>query len=229
MKKDKKADLLKRAVLAINNSLADSGIRDVVATYGYSEAKLREGSALLEAALAASSAQLAAEGEQQRATVALNQAAQTARAAYQALAKVARASCDKPSLTILGLSGSAPQSPGGLMKAAFNLFDNAPRVPALAGFGYNAEKLAAGRATVSALQAADQAQGAAKGAAQKATIQQNAAFKALESWLALYIKVAKVALVGDEQQLEKLGVIARTSPTAAQRAAASKKQTPTTP
>ena len=223
---DKKADLLSRAAQAIDNSLSDAGIRDVVATYGYNEAKLREGRALVDAALAASSAQLAANGEQQRATAALNQAEQTTRAAYQALSKLARASCDKPSLAVLGLTGSAPSTPGGLAKAAFNLFDNAPQVPALAGFGYDAKRLAAGRATADALQAADTAQGAAKGAAQQAALRQKAAFKALESWLALYIKVAKVALAADAQQLEKLGVIARTSKTAAQRAA-SKKKTPT--
>jgi hypothetical protein len=58
-------------------------------------------------------------------------------------------------------------------------------------------------------------------------LQQKAAFETLESWLALYIKVAKVALAADAQQLEKLDVVARTSPTAAQRAAAAaKKQQP---
>ena len=227
---DKKADLLSRAAQAIDNSLSDAGIRDVVATYGYNEAKLREGRALVDAALAASSAQLAANGEQQRATAALNQAEQTARAAYQALAKLARASCDKPSLAVLGLTGSAPRTPDGLAKATFNLFENAPQVPALAGFGYNAERVAAGRATAEALQAAISAQGTAKGAAQKVALQQKAAFKSLESWLALYIKVAKVALAADAQQLEKLDVVARTSPTAAQRAAATaKKQQPPTP
>ncbi|MGC1375932.1 MAG: hypothetical protein WA821_06915 [Anaerolineales bacterium] len=228
--KDKRADLLSRAALAVNNSLSEPGIRDVVAAYGYTADKLREGSALVEAAQAASDAQLAADGGQQRATAALNEAAQATRAAYQALAKVARAACDKPSLTTLGLSGSAPQNNDGLMKAASSLFNNAPRIPALAGFGYDAEKLAAGRAAVAAMQTAAQQQDAAKGAAQKATLEQKAAFKALEAWLALYIKVAKVALVDDAQQLEKLGVVARTSPTAAQRAAASarKQQTPTT-
>ena len=227
MTTNKKSDLLNRAALAIDNSLADSGIRGAVAAYGYSEDKLREGRALLEAAQAAASAQLVADGQQLQATAAFNQSLAVAREAYQTLAKLARATCDKPTLTTLGLVGSEPQNIGGFLKVAFDLFDNAPQVPALADrFGYNADKLAAERARVSALQAADQTQESFIGAAQKATARQQAAFKALEAWLAEYLKIAKVALRADPQQLEKIGVIARTSPTAAHRAARQKKTTP---
>ena len=228
MSTNTKANLLNRAALAIDNSLADSGIRDTVAAYGYSEDKLRAGRALLETAQAAGSAQLVADGQQLQATAAFKLALSVARDAYQALAKLARATCDKPTLTILGLVGREPRSAGAFLKAAFDLFDNAPQAPVLAErFGYNADKLAAERAKISALQAADQAQGTAMGAAQQATAQQQAAFKALQAWLAEYLKIARVALRQDPQQLEKIGVIARTSKTAAQRAA-SGKRTPAT-
>lgn len=218
-----KADLFNQAALAINNSLADSGVRDQVAAYGYSVDKLNEGRALLDAAQAASNDQLAAAGEQQQATAAFQQANIAARDAYQALAKVARATCDKASQTMLGLSGRVPQSTSGFLTAAFTLFDNAPRVPALANFGYDEAKLTAGRGLIRALQTADQAQEVAKGTAQQATGAQQAAVKALDAWLAQYLKIAKVALRTDAQQLEKLGVAARTSKTAAQKAAASGK------
>jgi hypothetical protein len=171
-----------------------------------------------------------ADGRQLQATAAFAQANEIAREAYQALAKLARASCDKPTLTVLGLVGPEPRATGEFLKAAFHLFDAAPQVPALnERFGYNAEKLAAERAKISALQTADQEQGSLMGAAQKATQIQQAAFEALEDWLAEYLKIAKVALREDPQQLEKIGVVARTAKTAAQRAAAAKKQTPTTP
>ena len=228
MPTDRKADLLKRAALAIDNTLADAQIRELMAAYSYTPEALAEARKLVDTARAASSAQLVAAGEQLQATAAFVQANAVARAAYQALAKLARASCDKPSLTKLGLSGSEPQAAGAFMKAAFDLFDNAPQVPMLASrFGYNAAKLAAERAKISALQAADQAQGTAMGAAQQATAQQQAAFKALQAWLAEYLKIARVALRQDPQQLEKIGVVARTSKTAAQRAA-SGKRTPAT-
>jgi hypothetical protein len=43
-----------------------------------------------------------------------------------------------------------------------------------------------------------------------------------ERWVAQYLKIAKVALRGKKQLLEKIGVTARTTKTAAQRAAPKK-------
>jgi hypothetical protein len=45
----------------------------------------------------------------------------------------------------------------------------------------------------------------------------------LDAWRAQYIKIARVALRGEPQLLEKIGVAARTSKTSAQRAARKKK------
>ncbi len=55
----------------------------------------------------------------------------------------------------------------------------------------------------------------AKGAAQQATQDQDAALAAMSEWVAQYLKIAKVALRGKKQLLEKIGVTARTSKTAA--------------
>ncbi len=66
----------------------------------------------------------------------------------------------------------------------------------------------------------------AKGAAQQATQDQDAALAALSDWMAQYVKIAKVALRGKKQLLEKIGVLAHTSKTVAQRVA-SKKATAT--
>ncbi len=44
----------------------------------------------------------------------------------------------------------------------------------------------------------------------------------MSDWAAQYLKIAKVALRGKKQLLEKIGVTARTSKTAAQRAAPTK-------
>ncbi len=67
-----------------------------------------------------------------------------------------------------------------------------------------------------------------KGAAQQATRDQDTAIKAMNAWLAQYIKIAKVALRDKKQLLEKIGVTARTTKTAAQRNA-SKKTAPAAP
>ncbi len=58
--------------------------------------------------------------------------------------------------------------------------------------------------------------------AQQATQEQEAALAKMNDWVAQYLKIAKVALRGKKQLLEKIGVIARTSKTAAQRAAPKK-------
>jgi hypothetical protein len=62
----------------------------------------------------------------------------------------------------------------------------------------------------------------AKGASQQAAQDQEAALKAMNDWVAQYLKIAKVALRGKKQSLEKIGVTARTTKTAAQRAAPKK-------
>jgi hypothetical protein len=62
----------------------------------------------------------------------------------------------------------------------------------------------------------------AKGSAQQAMEDQDAALAAMSDWVAQYVKIAKVALRGRRQLLEKIGVLARTSKTAAQQAAPKK-------
>jgi hypothetical protein len=218
------AEQLNAAQLAINNSQAENEIQALVQGFGYSAKKLTEGCDLHERARNACRAQKLAAGAQQDATQAVMAAEKVAVDAYQALAKVARAVCDPAQLAALGLSGKTPRNTAGFLAAAYNLFDNARRLNSLAEFGYNAEKLAAERAKVTACDEANQRQEAAKGAAQQATREQEAALQALNKWTAQYLKIAKVALREKPQLLEKLGIAARTSKTAAQRAALRKNE-----
>ena len=214
------AGRLNVAHVAIANSLADAEIQSLVAAYGYAPAKLNEGQALYDGALAAVTAQKAAAGAQLQATQEMAAAEVAARDAYQALAKVARAifQGDKARLTALGLNGAAPRATATFLAAAAALFDNAVGAPTLADYGYDGERLAAERAKIAAFDLANQGQEAAKGAAQQATREQDAALTSLDAWRAQYIKIARVALRGKKQLLEKIGVPARTS---ARRTAAS--------
>jgi len=221
------ADKLKAASKVVSNTLADPEIKALVAAYGYDDAMLNEGQQLYDAARAAVSAQDNADGAQKAATESLVASKALAEEAYQHLAKVVRAIAPPSALARLSISGRMPPAVDDFLKAAGSLFDNAPNLPELAKFGYDAAKLTAERAKIDAYEAASNNRDIAKGAAQQATTQQDAALQALNKWTAQYIKIAKVALSGT-QLSEKLGVVARTSPTAAQRAA-SKKKTPTTP
>jgi hypothetical protein len=218
---------LEVAQKVIANTQADDEIKALVAAYGYNDEMLNEGQQLYEAAQAAYNAQAKAEGAQLRATQDFTAAQAQAVKAYQDLAKVARAAINPAELTTLNLGGAMPKKTADFLAAAKRLFANAADVSALAKFGYDAAKLEAESAKISAFEAANNRQDTARGETQEATQAQTAALTALNKWTAQYIKIAKVALNGT-QLSEKLGVIARTSPTAAQRAA-SKKQTPPTP
>ncbi len=216
------AQQLNAAQLAIANSLADPEIKAAVAQFGYPTAKLNKGKSLYEAALAAVNAQKSGKGTQKDTTAQLKAALIDARDAYQALAKVARAALSKEDLTTLGIAGKEPRSTAAFIQAGYTLFDNAGEVAALADFGYDADRLTAERAKIEAYDQANQTQEMAKGSAQQATQDQDAALAALSDWVAQYVKIAKVALRGKKQLLEKIGVIARTTKTAAQRAAPKK-------
>ena len=218
------AGQLNAGQLAISNSLSDPEIQSLVAQFGYPAEKLNEGKALYDCALSAVNAEKAAAGAQQESTRVLEQAEKSARDAYQALAKVSRAvfGRDKAQLNALGLSGSMPLDTAGFLAAAYTLFDNARTLSALADYGYNSVKLQSERLKIAAYDTANQQQESAKGAAQQSTREQDAALQALNDWTAQYLKIAKVALRDKSQLLEKLGVLARTSKTAAQRAAPKK-------
>lgn len=220
------AERLNAAKLAIANSLEEAEIQSLVSGYGYSPAKLGEGKALYEAALAAVSEQVAARGAQQLATSELEQAEIAARDAYQALAKVSRAvfQDDKPRLVALGLDHQMPDSTAGFIVTAFTLFDNAASAPVLPDFGYDSQRIKAEGAKIVAFEHADEKQEAAKGVAQQATQKSEAALDTLDAWRAKYVKIARVALRVHPQLLEKLGVLARTSKTAAQKEASNKRR-----
>ena len=211
------AQQLNAAQLAIANSLGDPEIKAAVAEYGYTTAKLNKGKQLYDAALAGVNAQKSGKGSQKDTTAQLKTAEKDARDAYQALAKVARATLSKADQATLGL-GKEPRTTAAFIQAGYTLFDNAESV-ALADFGYDADRIAAERAKIEAFDQANQTQEAAKGSAQQATQDQDAALAAMSDWVAQYVKIAKVALRGKKQLLEKIGVLARTSKTAAQKAA----------
>lgn len=219
MKHKSQTDVISRADLAIENSLSNAEIQAAVAACGYPAEKLVEARAQVEAAQAAVSERASALGKRIDATQEFHQALAAAQEAYRKLAKTARVMCDKPTLSALGLTGREPRTIGAFLKAAFTLFDNAADAPILAQYGYDAAQLAAGRAAVVALQAAGQRSDAARGAALAATARQREALKGLRAWLARYIAIAKVALRENPQRLESLGILVRSSKTAAQRAA----------
>ena len=225
-------DQLSAAKLAIDISLADVEIIALVGPYGYTAEKLRQGKQLFLAADEAVHAQGRAASAQLAASDAVDAAKARAVKAYQDLAKIARATLPSTALPGLSLDKAMPQGTAAFRAAASQLFDNAADIASLAAYGYDAAKLAAESAKLTAFEDANRAQETAKTVAKAATVAQNEALKALNKWTAQYIKVARVALSGQSEMLGRLGVTARSGPTAAQRAARQKKTTtppPATP
>ncbi len=213
---------LNAAQVAINNTLGDAEIKALVAGFGYTTTKLNKGKALYTAALEAVNATKGGRGGQKGATAALKAAKLAAHDAYQTLAQVARAGLSPADLETLGLTEKEPRGTARFIKAGYTLFDNALTIKALAEFGYDTDRLAAERGKIEAYDQANQTQEAAKGTKQQATVEKDAALAEMNGWVAQYLKIAKVALRGKPQLLEKLGIAARTSKTAAQKAAPKK-------
>jgi hypothetical protein len=208
----------------ITNSLTVTEILDLVTGFGFNAEKLNKGLTLVTAAQAAANEQTIKAGAQKLATQTFLEAQTIARDAYQALAKLARAIYlhDPAKLSALGLDAPAPKATSAFLTSAFTLFDNAATLRALSGYGYDTVKLASERAKIAAMRDADDAQEIAKGEAQQATVAQESALDAMNDWVAQYRKVARIALRGKKQLLEQIGVLARSSKTAAQRAAPAK-------
>jgi len=222
------AEQLGAAQVAIMNALTDQEIQAMIASYGYTLQKLQEGKQLYEAAARIASAQVAASGAQAVKTQDLYTAERLAFDAYQSLATVARAvfKREQARLVSLGLNGPMPRTMDSFLKAAYTLFDNVAADPqvksTLASYGYDEVRLQAERGKIVAYDTANQQQEAAKGTAQQSTRDQQDALKALNHWVSQFIRIAKVALKEKKELLERLGVLARSVKTEAQRAAPEK-------
>jgi len=214
---------LTAAHVAIQNALSDPELGPPLEAFGFDAARLLEGQAVLDTASAAVQAQVGTAGGWQTATATLGTAKREARAAYQALAQVVRAAFGRnnPVLAKLGINGPMPTRQGHFLAAATALFVNVASDPDLAAevarFGYTSKKLASEQAKIEAMVDALRVREVAKGAAQQATMNQRAAMGDLDRWMGAFIRVARVAFRGQDQLMEKLGVLARNAKTEAQR------------
>jgi hypothetical protein len=222
------AEHLKAADMAIRNAQKDAQIARSVAKFGYNSAELKNGMALVEAGRAAVERKAGSLGDKKLATVRLAEAEQTARFAFQDLAQTARAAFprEREKLAGLGLNQPMPRRRADLVTMGGALFANATATPeilaALAKFGYNEERRSQERAKIDALAAALKRQAAARGETRQATVDKDCAMEALDLWMSAFIRIARVALRGEPQLLEKLGVFKRSGKSQAQRRAPGK-------
>ena len=216
------------ASVAVANAAADPEISTAMGGVGFGPQRLAIGRGLIEAASFAVSAQVAAAGAYRAASATADSFEKVSRSGVSSFGQVAAVALgdDRAALTTLGLDRPMPRAIAPFLTAVLAVYDNALGNPGLleklSAFGYNQERLTAERGRVLELIEARRAQEMAKGAAQQATAKQGQAMTALAREMRDFRRIARVALKDRPQLLEKLGIMARSTRTAAQRGAGKK-------
>jgi len=193
------------AQVAIDTVMADPSLLAIMAEYGYDAARMQEGRALREQALALEAQQRAALGERFAATDARATAHARAHAAYMRHLAVARVALrgDRGAAQKLDLATSRKRAQAGWLIQAQQFYTNALADGAiaqrLAAYGLTREQLAEALRTVVAVAAALVAQQATADTARARTKERDAALAALDRWMRDFRDIARVALADQTQ------------------------------
>ncbi len=197
--RDGVAQRLAAAQLAIESVLADPALRDALAARGYDTARILEGRALVDQALALTQQQRARVGERFAATDARASAQAVAHIDYMRHVRVARVALrdDRGAAQALDLGARKRKQAGWLLQARqfyANALAGATIVDRLAVYGVTREQLIAARDRVEAVGASAVAQQSRKGVAQETIRARNVALAALNRWMRDFLEIARLAL-----------------------------------
>lgn len=201
----------------VDRSMQSPAIREAVARYGYDEAALQEGQALVEAFETRSLAQQNEQGQQLTATDALRDAWDAFHAkTYMPHVTIARLVFDDAGTQRrLGIDGQRPRGLSDYLQEARRFYttltSDADLAAAVAERGLTAEKLEAALTDLDELEALDVDQEAQKAEAQQATRARDDGRRALAEWVAEYQKFAELALSDQPDLAEQLGLLARSA------------------
>jgi hypothetical protein len=200
----------------IENALSDPGIKMALANYGYTEEKLQAGKVLYDEASGLQSSQKKEYGEQVAATAELNNNWDAANREYMKTLKIARVAFKdnlKANKAVM-LYGSRKESLSGWLEQAkvfyANILGDSELKNLLSGYGYTQEKLQQEAGHIEHIVGKHLQQKKELGEAQEATETRDKKLDELAKWVSDLRAVAKVALGDNPQQLEKLGILART-------------------
>ena len=216
-------DRLATANRATTNALK-TGPLAILKDNGYTAAKINAGRTLYTAADAAVTLAFDHGADQKASTVFAKQCEQAARGVFQDFAQTARAVFvkDKAALGKLGLNKAMPGKRADFVKAA-NLLFNASSytqemTAALIEVGWDSPEYSLARSKIAEYDTALNDQAVAKSEAQKSGGKQKKALKAMDDWMAKFIKIGRVVFKDENAQfLESFDVTARTAPTKKQR------------
>lgn len=199
------------AQLAIDAVLANPSLQAALTPFGYTAARMNNARALYEQAEALTAAQKMEYGEQYEATQTVNDLLNTAQTAYKRSLQLARIAFKRNTKAQagLGLNGERKRTYSGWISQAELFYQGLLASPELladmAQFGYDAAKVEAEFALVSAVRAAHVEQEREKGEAQDSTQARDAALDELDEWMSDFKTVAHIALTDMGQKLESLG------------------------
>jgi len=207
------AEKLLSAQVAIDNAISDVEIKTLLTEYGYDDVRLGEGKALLDTTNQLQQTQQKEYGDQFEATNALNSIWDSANNDYIRFVKISRVAL-KNEFAIyqkLGLNGVRKASLSGWLAQAKQFYLNAladsTALAKLSTFGITDIKLEAGKALVEETESKNAIQEKEKGEAQQSTIERDQGADMLFEWLSDFMVIARIALEGKPQLLEKLGVV----------------------
>ena len=214
------SDFLLSSRILIKNAQTIPEAGAVLLQFGYTPARLAEGSQLLATAEALVRKQSKEYGESYQATELFNQAWSAANQTYTQSLKIARIvfGAEAKAATVLKLYGPRLTSNAGWLDQAGSFYagltSERSLADRLAKFGYTAAKIAAEAALVESVRAAIQSQTKEFGEAQEATVERDRCLAELDTWVSELRAVSKVAFAGNPQEMEKLGILARNAPRA---------------
>lgn len=208
-------DFLFASRIMIENSLQDEQIKEALAAYGYTEEKLNQGKELYNKAEELHLARKREYGEQIAATAELDAVWDQAEKRYMKTLKIARVAL-KDNIRAYEstmLFGDRKRSLSGWLEQAqafyTNLLADSGFLTAMSAFGYTQAKLEQEAALIDQVIAKHMAQKKEMGEAQEATEMRDKALDNLAKWISDFRAVVKVVLEENPQQLEKLGILAR--------------------
>lgn len=206
-------ELISKSGVAINNGKNQPALAALLLEYGYTPERLATGESLWSVANSLNNTQQKENGEQLAATEALNQSIEAANAVYIPHLKVARIVFrdDINYWAQLALKGKRKQSLSGWLgqtKVFYtNVLNDEPALEKMAIFGQTREKLEAAWQLVLKVEENLAIRKKEMGEAQDATKARDKAIDDLQEWYSDYIEIARLALSGQPQYLEMMGII----------------------
>lgn len=192
----------------------DESTRTLLANYGYSDERLKEGVALIDDAESALMDVSAQRGEKIGTYKEFLAAWSKARKTYMATLSIARLALADDALCreALALSGPRGRAFSVWYDQASTFYGNAVEVESvmerLGLFGYSAGSLAAERAVVKEAMTRYQAYAMESGVSIESTIDKNRSFAKAHAWVMMFRTVLAIAYADEPEQLKRFGPLA---------------------